>query len=234
MKKALLLFAILIFAGIVLSHENGSLGHENNSLFFLGVGFAITIIVVILSIIFLSKLSETHKHIAFIIIVLSISLSTLYLVGATVQKNLDSVTGGPVHWHADYEVWMCGEKLVLEQSKGIDGKIGTNLLHHHNDYRIHVEGTVMDLHDVSLGHYFEVIGGYFDSDRIAVVLEDGSILDKKNGDLCNGLPAKVQLYVNGQKNEKFEDHVLAPYSQIPPGDFIQIVFDSKEGAPNGS
>src|SRR5687767_8188453 len=44
----------------------------------------------------------------FILILLVVVSTTLTISGATVYLNIKSASGGPVHWHADFEVWACG------------------------------------------------------------------------------------------------------------------------------
>ncbi len=224
---------LLLAAGLVFAHSEEGAQSGGNEVFWLGVSTAIILAVVGFSVLSAEKMGAQAKKICYSIIVATIAISTLYVVGTTVKENLDSATGGPVHWHADYEVWACGERLALGESEGIEGREGESLLHNHNDYRIHVEGTVKELEDVSLGEYFHSIKGEFSSEQLKVVLKDGSVLEKSNGDLCSGRPGKVMLYVNGKPNYEFDDYVIAPYSQVPPGDYIRIVFDSKGGVPNG-
>ena len=235
---AILALGILVAAVAAFAHETAEVpfdyaGYEAATYHWLGVSTGIVLLVSAVSVVFAQRMGETHKKMAYGIIVLVVAGFTLFLAYETVSKNLASATGGPVHWHADYEVWACGEKLELKEYEGLEGRLGTTLLHHHNDYRIHVEGTVMGIHDVSLEHYFRAIGGDFSVERIAVLLKDGGMLEKRNGDLCNGVPGTVQLYVNGIRNDEFGDYVLAPHSTVPPGDFIQVVFDSRDGVPSG-
>lgn len=242
MRNAFLLLLVLLLAvsvtadkfyneEIVQALEDQTSGNE--IIFWMVISVAVIGLVILYSIFFIDKMGPMQKKVSFVIIVGATILFTLFVVGTTIMKNLDSETGGPVHWHADFEIWMCGEKIAIEEPTGLDNKIGVNILHHHNDYRIHIEGTPKHLSDISVGNFFSVIGGHFDEDTIAVITNDGTLLEKNNGDLCNGQPGKVQFYVNGEPNTAFGDHVPAPYSTIPPGDFLQIVFDSKEGVPNG-
>lgn len=87
--------------------------------------------------------------------------SFLFLAGSTVYLNLQSDTGGPVHWHADIEYWACGNQLELRDPfEFLSNKIGTATLHEHDDHRIHLEGVPVDVEkDASLGKYMYVIGG---------------------------------------------------------------------------
>lgn len=243
MKKIFLAFILLISMGMVFAHEE--IEHENaleelqhnetggTILFWIGIGFAGILALAIYSYFFVEKMGEKQKTVFFALIAITAILVTGYMVLLTVQKNTESETGGPVHWHADFEIWICGEKIELEEPTGLDNKMGINILHHHNDNRIHIEGTPKKKSDVKLGNFFAVIGGEFNENTIAVVQKDLTLIRRENGNLCNGVPGTVQLYVNGEKNFEFGEHVIAAYSNVPRGDFLQIVFDSKEGIPNG-
>ncbi|MEM4255146.1 MAG: hypothetical protein QXR53_02335 [Candidatus Norongarragalinales archaeon] len=187
---------------------------------------AFVVIIAITAAVFKEELGDKGKKAAFVLIALIVVATTLYLGGSIVWVNLNSASGGPVHWHADYEVWACGEKIEMQMSEGLSNKIGTQLFHHHNDMRIHVEGVVMNLEDVELGEFFEAIGGEFTKDELKVVLQDGTVQTLRNGDLCpDGHAGTLKLYVNGELNKKMNEYVIKPYSQVPPGDVLKIVFD---------
>ena len=130
-----------------------------------------------------------------------------------------------MHWHADYQVWVCGERLNLIDPKFPSNKIGTNLLHEHDDQRVHIEGTLHKVSDVSLHNYFEVIGGKLTSDMLAYQTNE-QLYEYKNGDLCDSQPAMLKVYVNGQRVEDYENYIFYPDSYVPPGDCILVVFDN--------
>lgn len=173
-----------------------------------------------------TKLSDTQKHILFWIIVTPIAVSTLYLIASTVYMNLISESDGPVHWHADFEVWACGEKINLKDPSGLDNKIGTPVLHEHNDNRIHVEGVLIKLQEASLENFFHQVGGEFDDSILTMPTNSGKF-SMKNGDLCNGKSGKWYVFVNGELINGASHYVLSPYPNIPPGDEIKFVFTEK-------
>ena len=88
------------------------------------------------------KQSKHEKHILFWSMVVVLGSATLYLAAYTLTVTLLSVTNGPVHWHADFEFWACGEKLDLKDPEGFFNRVGSPVFHEHNDDRIHVEGVV--------------------------------------------------------------------------------------------
>lgn len=111
---------------------------------------------------------------------------TAILIGATIYLNVTSASGGPVHWHADTEIWACGQELELRDPTGaLSNKIGTSTLHEHNDKRIHLEGVVVNSSDASLGKYFHVLGGVLTENALKIPLnspEDGPYFDDRDED----------------------------------------------------
>lgn len=203
---------------------------------------------------FLLRPSEGVKRLIFYSSATVIVAVTFLLVGLTVYLNSVSLTKGPVHWHADFEIWACGEKLDLVNPKGFSNKIGTPLLHEHNDGRIHVEGVVLNEDDITLARFFEVIGGQFNKYRLADLptaqnLTTGEFIDLSGileiptnaGSVtfnekqpCSGdTRAELQTFIyevhsdktySQRKIEAPSDYVLSPASQVPSGDCIIIEF----------
>lgn len=184
------------------------------------------------------KKSEDMKWALFLGISIPVVFITVVMAGGTIYLNMISSTGGPVHWHADFEVWNCGESLDLEDPTGIENRIGSPVFHEHDDFRIHVEGVVVEEPDVDLHAFFDVIGGYVSTDMISMPTNDGMV-DIRNGDLCRGQPGTLQAFLyrvenpddlknwvyTQEKIENFPEYVLAPYSTVPPGDCLIIEFD---------
>lgn len=179
--------------------------------------------------------SEALKRLLFGSICLVVISLTGYLTYTTIQKNLASVTGGPVHWHADYRVYACGEEIELIDPSGLSNKVGSALLHEHNDKRIHIEGAVKNLEDASLAKFFETTGGELTDQYLRVVTNDPAGMVKTYYD-CQGEPGLLQVFVyttvdNQIKQTKIANptqYVLSPYSQAPPGDCIIIEFDKQK------
>lgn len=181
------------------------------------------------------KMNRTEKKVVFLLIAAPVAISTLYLSGHTVYLNLISESRGPVHWHADYEVWVCDKKLDLMDPTGFENRVGSPVLHEHNDNRIHAEGVLVKISDASLEEYFEVISGELHEDELSYPTNSGTI-SVKNGDLCSGKPGKLQAFVyktlgkryQQEKLADFPQYVLSPYSQVPPGDCIIIEFGEEK------
>lgn len=142
----------------------------------------------------------------FIGMVLVIASTTLTISGATIYLNVKSATGGPVHWHADFEVWACGNELELRDPRGVlSNKIGTPTLHEHNDKRIHLEGVPVSLpHDASLGKFMNVIGGEVSKNSLVVPLNDNDyFVAEQDGDgATKPAPELVDPFIKTERDGK--------------------------------
>ena len=191
-----------------------------------------------ISVFYEKKIKKFKKYLFFCIVLVAI-VTTILIVFSTLYTNFISETKGPVHWHADFEIWKCGKKLDLIDPKGLTNRIGTPVLHEHGDNRIHVEGVVVDFSDVDLHNFFDVVGGSLDKDNF-IALTNNGIVEAKNGDLCNGEEGKLQVFVyevlnpyrsqtfEQRKVEDFENFILSPYASVPPGSCIIIEFDKEK------
>ncbi len=177
--------------------------------------------------------NEETKQFLFWGITIPIIFVSLILVGTTLQKNIQSVTRGPVHWHADFEIYACGERVTLRSPEGLANRIGNPVVHEHGDSRMHVEGTVKQFKDVAVEQFFKEIGGSASANHLTIPTNDGMVT-WQNGQNCKNIPGIWQafLYRPEGKNliqtklQDFSQHVLAPYSTIPPGDCIILEFGS--------
>jgi len=218
------LFLLSLLSSVAYAHEEEvheaiteSLFHQFDTTTVIALSIVGILACTIMLLTYKDTLGENQKRIIFGIIVVLAIASTGYLVGNTVYMSLTSWSKGLIHWHADFEIRICGEKIVLPEPTGIANRVGTEDVHHHGDYRIHLEGIMKEREDATLGHFF---------DAIDVSFSNGKILNMDNGDYCpDGKKGSVRMFVNGNLYDKnYRDYVIAPYSQVPPGDFIKIVF----------
>ncbi len=195
-----------------------------------------TILLVLFAVISLKKrkLSEDSKKMLFGGIITATIIPTLLMAGSTIYLNTISSSGGPVHWHADFEVWSCGRQVELVDPKGFSNKIGTATLHEHNDKRIHLEGLVMESLDASLGNFFNVVGGHLSTNSFSMPTTDGDVYFE-NGQSCQEGVAEVQVFVyrTDENNQFFQekldnpvDFIIRDNSAVPPGDCIIVEFDT--------
>src|SRR3989344_509858 len=187
------------------------------------LAFGVLIAVILL---FHKKMEGMAKKIAYSLILIVVALVTLYLVIVTLHLNLISLTKGPVHWHADFEIWVCDKEIRLAEPKGLSNKQGVDLMHAHNDNRIHVEGVLLDMKAASLGAFFHAVGGSLSSDGIKVPA-DNSLLSVHEGDKCNEKPGKLYVFVYGNVISNPSSYVISPYEKVPPGGRIKFVFTEK-------
>lgn len=197
------------------------------------VGSALLVFLVFLSLI-ISHLTPFLKKLLFILMISVIMFVTLFLVGSTLYLNAVSVSKGPVHYHADFEIWNCGKEITLTDPEGLSNKIGTPILHEHNDKRVHLEGVVVEDLDASLGRFFEVIGGELTSNFLSVPTNEG-LVNLTTGTACpDGKLGTLQLFVYKTIRENYyqqkimdpKNYIISPKTNVPPGDCIIIEFDS--------
>ncbi|MCH7541411.1 hypothetical protein IH981_01375 [Patescibacteria group bacterium] len=186
--------------------------------------------------ILLKHYGEGFKKILFVGILIPTIITTLYMVGSTLFLNFTSSSGGPVHWHADLEIWDCGTKLDIIDPQGFSNKVGNTTFHEHNDGRMHVEGVVTKSEEASLGKFFGFIDGSLTSDEMRIPTNSGLIV-RHDGDLClDGNEGTLQVFVYQTKNNLFSQqkltapasYILSPESNVPPGDCIIIEFDQEK------
>ena len=236
MKKGLVfcLFIIFLFsASLALSHEiEQDYDLDHSDLYPLSqlaaVLYGSVTLTVLFAIIFLfhKRMRELIKKIVYFLVAATASLVTTYLILTTLHLNIISETKGPVHWHADFEIVVCDKKIEIAHSKGLSNEQGTDLMHSHNDNRIHVEGVLLDKKEASLGAFFYAIGGYLSDDGLKVPTDEGMVLIH-DGDKCNEQPARLYAFVNGNLIDNPSDYVISPYEKVPPGDRIKIIFTEK-------
>ncbi len=248
-SKILISFVVLIFLLPLITAHGGVAGEQergvwaNPARYIKLVGVWATLLIVFL--IALRKQSFMRRkpvqHLFFWLITAPVVLSSLYLGWNTIYENITSETGGPIHWHADFEVWNCGEEVELIDPEGIMNRVGSSLVHEHNDKRVHIEGTVLDWEKIDLEYFFQAIGGSLDPLRFQT---NEGLVEIRDGQLCQGGPGKVQVFVYkivnayaSQKDgfiyqqEKLDDpehYIISPYGNVPPGDCIIIEFDQEK------
>lgn len=226
-----LLLVLLVMQSVVAAELNEGTDWHAPVTYIKIVGYFILALSLFITLIPKGKeLAHTYKKVFFLLFVIPIVIVSLYLAGYTVYENIVSDTQGPVHWHADYEVWLCGEKVDLVDPTGLKNKIGTPLFHEHNDDRIHIEGTVMNIEDIDLGSYFQVIGGELTDTSIAYEIEDVGPVRYENGDTCpDGNVGEVAVYVNGQRRMNPAEYIIAKEIFVPDGDCIIFEFGANLG-----
>lgn len=203
---------------------------EINLIYLTIIALGIIVFLILLSIIIKGD-SNLEKGILFGGIVLVAVGYTAYLSGTTIIKNITSETGGPVHWHADFQIWKCGQEVKLKSPEGLSNRIGTPLLHEHGDKRIHVEGAVDKIANISLGSFFGSIGGQLSAEELVVPTNSGS--ETLKGE-CDGKVASLQVFVYSINNQLIEqkklvnpsDFIMVPQTSVPEGNCI--IFELSE------
>lgn len=196
---------------------------------------ASTILLIILAFVSLAikQKSATLKKVLFLGFVLITVLCTLFLAGATIYLNVVSISGGPIHHHADFAIYKCGEELDLEDPVGVSNKVGTSTVHEHNDKRIHIEGVIVSELDASLGNFFRSTGGNFENNKLTIPGHTGQAV-LKNGDSCDNVQnAQLQVFLFKVEGDNFrqaklndaKNYIISAEQNVPPGDCIIIELD---------
>lgn len=167
-------------------------------------GSIVLVVLVLISAAVREHLPKLKKPL-FLAISLTVIATSFFLIGSTIYLNVNSESGGPVHWHADFELWACGEELELRDPTGaLSNKIGSPSLHEHNDRRIHLEGVLVENRDASVGKFFYEIGGGISENGINIPLnEDGPYFDDEDQDYIGDQDVRealVREYVNQARN----------------------------------
>lgn len=186
------------------------------------------------------------KAILYILMAAVTVIPTIYFAASAIYLNKIAVTAGPIHWHADFRILACGEELLAPiPPTTLSNKTGSAVLHEHEDRRIHVEGVVIDLADVSLAKFFGVQGGELTTSKFSVPTATG-IQTFQNGDVCDGPPSEsgragatsgewnVFVYqtdggvATQTKLVDYPNYVLRPHAQVPPGDCLIFEFGDEK------
>jgi hypothetical protein len=171
-------------------------------------------------------LHQAGKKVLFTSTCILCALVTLYLILTTIHLNATSWSKGPVHWHADFEIWACDSQISLVEPTGFTNKQGTDLLHAHDDNRMHIEGVLLNERAASLGAFFHALDGKLTNTGFVLPSRNGMV-SVENGQACNGIPAKLYMFVNGNLASDFPEYSIAHFENVPPGDRIKIIFTEK-------
>lgn len=190
-------------------------------------------ILLILSLLWRKK-TEFGKWVLYLGIAVPVLLATLFSAAGTVYLNWASATGGPVHWHGDFEVWACGQELDLIDPTGLFNRVGSPVYHEHGDNRLHAEGVVVSLSGVSLRKFFGLVGGELHTDHLSFPTNE-KVYEFTNGDICSGEgPGTLQVFAwktdsargefYQEKLVDFPNYIISPFTKVPPGDCLIFEF----------
>ncbi len=168
---------------------------------------------------------EARKSMITLVLVLALFVAVAAGIIYALQNKPTMYVDREVHWHANIDMRICGVPQELPcDAKGsgvVHGKefCGETLMHHHFDGTLHIEGVIPQKEDIALGRFFDKIGVSFDKDKL---------LNMTNGDLCNGAPGVVKMYVNDIESTTFRDYIPAATTD-GRNQRIRLVFEPTEG-----
>lgn len=196
-------------------------------------GSGVLIFLVLILLVF--KPQRVYAKIFFFIVLSLVAVSvTFYIVGATITLVNTSPTKGPVHWHADFRIFNCGEEIDLLDPEGFANRVGTSVIHEHGDKRIHIEGVPETYADASIGNFISLVGGHIGSDTLHVPTNNG-VVEMKNGTECPDGEGVLQAFLwetdemiaTQRPLPEFIDYVIAPETLVPPGDCVIFEFNTE-------
>lgn len=95
------------------------------------------------------------------VVVVVLILGTVASFGSSVTTEV-GFPSYAIHWDFPLDIQVCGQDYQFTQKED-----HTSIIHGHNDGYIHVEGTVTNPADVTVGKFFENVGLDFGNDHIA-------------------------------------------------------------------
>lgn len=149
--------------------------------------------------------------VAVIVAVLACGVAVAFAVYETRPEPPTRPVVGKDHWHAAYEVWVCGERQpnFPEWSGGVNSE-GDGLIH------IHPFSPSEEGKGAALGKFFEYGGGEL-TDR--TMRPPGRSRTSENGDTCpSGAVAQLTVEVNGTRIDDWPGYIPQD------GDRIKITF----------
>ena len=154
---------------------------------------------------------KTKKNIVkYSIIGLIVIVIIYFFINTFSKPKIESYTKGTIHWHAELNAYICGNKMDVPKEAPIgEHHLGLPLLHTHADRLIHIEGKVWKKEDINFGAYMDAIQVPFGSD---------TIINYKNDGMCNnGKNNEVKMFVNGEEildSNLFRSYVVQDKDKI--------------------
>ena len=190
-------------------------------------GGIILVVLLILSTVLRDRMPKLKTPL-FVLICFDIVAVTLLLIGSTIYLNVNSESGGPVHWHTDFEIRACGQEVEFRDPVGVlSNKIGISTLHEHNDKRIHLEGVVVEETDASLAKFFHVTDGYIDDTQLQVPVNA----------VTDGSPAVEQIFEDetyGPIDTTVQQDVIEDNLVVTKNDGTVLQFRNGQTCPDGT
>lgn len=151
-----------------------------------------TVTVLVLSAVALWKedaFTDRGKGIMLRLFLIAVLVPTMFATAAYVHEVETSWSNGEIHWHADFEVFVDGERLDLIDPSNYCGqysqesaymctlndRVGITEYHEHNDMRIHLEGTFKHREEATLAAFFDTFQGELTNTELQFPTDDGMV-----------------------------------------------------------
>lgn len=240
-KEIAVMLLLLLFSTMVLAHggaEEASGGEDtvtapvNVMDYFVPVSIGASVLLIFLSgaaVMLRDQLTGSGKKLLFLAMALVVVIPTVFMFGGTVYMNLTSFTGGEIHWHADFDIYIDGDLRDIKDAEGLANRVGTAQFHEHDDGRVHAEGIFQEREDVTLAAFFEAIGGHLTTDRIMFESDQGLVDVSNEGGKTLKVFAKRGT-INQREWSMLEnapDYVISPHGTVPPGDLVVFAYTNR-------
>lgn len=213
-------------------------GSGNVSSYF--IALALIIVIACAAYYFHSKRGRASVFLAIILLLVAglvYSVYDVYSTGAAeggvvvcTSEQTPEASGGACYWsahiHAEVNIELCGDasyRFPVEKGR-LDGPHTheeRNLIHFHEKLRIDTSTKeILDTKLLTLGAFFDAMEVFFDSDKI---------LDKTNGNFCNGNLSTIKMFVSKDWNRNNLGKPVASFRDYvwENGDVITIIFDER-------
>lgn len=207
----------------------------------IGAGIAVILVTTAAALVLEGKMAEGGKRALMLVFLAAVLLPTIFTVTAYIHETQTSWSGGEVHYHADFEVIVDGERRALQDPRlfcerstegsymcRLNDRVGITEYHEHNDQRIHLEGTFKTRDDATLSAFFEAFGGTLTPTGLRYPTNDGWVNRTEAGNRT--LKILVERGVGGTRDwcaldpaAPEPDRCIDPYLNEPvttPEDYV--------------
>lgn len=221
----------------------------------LQAGFIMTVLLAGIAVYREDELNMKDKKILMNALLVAVLVPTFYAAGAFIHESQTSWSGGEVHYHADFEVFV-EEKGELQELDLIDpeefcestshessimcklnDRTGSKEYHEHNDDRVHLEGTFKTKRDASLAAFFEQFNGVLENQKLVVPTNEGVVRKENSGNMSLKIlvrrgvgPARHWCLIGDQLPR--EDICKDDYSKEPANTPAEYVVSPYSRGPN--
>lgn len=158
------------------------------------LGFVATLLLASLAFYREEDLTMNDKNLLMNAFLIATLVPSLYTAGAFVHQSETSWSGGEIHHHADFEVFVQrqGDLQALDLVNPsnfckkdymctLNDRTGSTRYHEHNDNRIHLEGVFETRNEATLAAFFDNFNGELSNTKLVYPTNDGTVSVEEDG-----------------------------------------------------